>query len=187
MCEEGVGVGLVTPAPNASDTRERLKEFLAAGHLDGKKKDLDAILSAYRGKTGGLIPVLQKAQEVIGYLPLPVQSYIALGLNLPASDVFGIVSFYSFFSMKPRGKNQIKVCMGTACFVMGAQEIVKEFEERLGISVGGVTPDRQFSLEMVRCLGMCGLAPAVMINNDVHAKLTPAKTAQLLEQYRRAQ
>ncbi|OGJ87929.1 MAG: hypothetical protein A2350_15220 [Candidatus Raymondbacteria bacterium RifOxyB12_full_50_8] len=187
LCEEGVGVGLVTPAPNASDTRERLKEFLAAGHLDGKKKDLDAILSAYRGKTGGLIPVLQKAQEVIGYLPLPVQSYIALGLNLPASDVFGIVSFYSFFSMKPRGKNQIKVCMGTACFVMGAQEIVKEFEERLGISVGGVTPDRQFSLEMVRCLGMCGLAPAVMINNDVHAKLTPAKTAQLLEQYRRAQ
>jgi NADH-quinone oxidoreductase subunit E/NADP-reducing hydrogenase subunit HndA len=148
-----------------------------------KAKGLDAIIKKYRKKPGSLIPVLQEAQELIGYLPPSVQRHIAKGLKIPVSEVHGVVSFYSFFTMKPKGKHNIRVCLGTACYVKGAEEIVKKLGEGLAISVGGITEDKNFSLETVRCLGACGLAPVVVIDKDTHGSINPVKVRDLLTEY----
>jgi NADH-quinone oxidoreductase subunit E/NADP-reducing hydrogenase subunit HndA len=145
---------------------------------------LDAIIARFKGRMGSLIPVLQEAQGLVGYLPPVVQRHIARGLNLPVSEVHGVVSFYSFFSMKPKGKYNVKVCLGTACYVKRAEEIVHRFKEALGIDLGGVTEDRKFSLESVRCLGACGLAPVVVVNNhDTYGSINPVETMKILEHY----
>ena len=128
--------------------------------------------------------MLQRVQEVLGFLPPMVQRYIALGLGLPPSDVYGIVTFYSFFTQIPRGKFVIKVCMGTACFVMGAAEITHRLEENLGIEVGNTTEDRLFTLETVRCLGACGLAHVVMINEETHGHVSPTGALKIIEECR---
>ncbi|GAB4406535.1 MAG: hypothetical protein OHK0032_01570 [Thermodesulfovibrionales bacterium] len=146
-------------------------------------RELDSIIDKYRKRPGSLIPVLQQAQELIGYLPPSVQRHIARGLNLPVSEVHGVVSFYSFFTMKPKGKHNIRVCLGTACYVKGAEEIVKKFKERLNIDIGGITDDRKFSLETVRCLGACGLAPVVVVDKDVHGSVSPVKSIDILKEY----
>jgi len=146
-------------------------------------KELDSVIRKYRKKPGSLIPVLQEAQELIGYLPPSVQRHIAKGLKLPVSEVHGVVSFYSFFTMKPKGKHNIRVCLGTACYVKGAEEIVKKLSEGLAISVGGITEDKRFSLETVRCLGACGLAPVVVIDKDTHGSVNAVKVHQLLKVY----
>lgn len=161
----------VTPAPEVED----YTEDVAAS--------LDAIIRRYRNKPGSLIPVLQEAQELVGYLPPVVQRHIAKGLRLPVSEVHGVVSFYSFFTMKPKGKHNIRVCLGTACYVKGAEEIVKKFSEGLKINVGGITSDRKFSLETVRCLGACGLAPVVVVDKDTHGAVNPVKAMDLLKEY----
>jgi NADH-quinone oxidoreductase subunit E/NADP-reducing hydrogenase subunit HndA len=148
-----------------------------------KAKGLDSIIKKYRKKPGSLIPVLQEAQELIGYLPPSVQRHIAKGLKIPVSEVHGVVSFYSFFTMKPKGKHNIRVCLGTACYVKGAEEIVKKLGEGLAISVGGITEDKNFSLETVRCLGACGLAPVVVIDKDTHGSINPVKVHDLLTEY----
>lgn len=144
---------------------------------------LDEIIKRYRGKPGALIPVLQEAQELIGYLPPVVQRHIAKGLKVPVSEVHGVVSFYSFFTMKPKGKHNIRVCLGTACYVKGAEEIVKKLSDGLKIDVGGITTDKKFSLETVRCLGACGLAPVVVIDKDTHGSINPVKVLDLLKEY----
>lgn len=146
-------------------------------------RELDSIIRKYRKKPGSLIPVLQEAQELIGYLPPSVQRHIAKGLKLPVSEVHGVVSFYSFFTMKPKGKHNIRVCLGTACYVKGAEEIVKKLSDGLAISVGGITEDKRFSLETVRCLGACGLAPVVVIDKDTHGSISAVKVHELLKDY----
>ncbi len=144
---------------------------------------LDEIIKNHKDKPGCLIPVLQEAQELVGYLPPVVQRHIAKGLKMPVSEVHGVVSFYSFFTMKPKGKHNIRVCLGTACYVKGAEEIVKKIGDGLGIEVGGITDDKKFSFETIRCLGACGLAPVVVVDKDTYGSVNPVKVLDLLKDY----
>lgn len=142
---------------------------------------LEDVIQEYKEKPGGLIPALQMAQAIFGYLPEPALQKISAGFAKPYSEVAGVVSFYSFFSTTPRGKYLVRVCMGTACYVRGAEKVVARFKEELGIDFGQTTTDNLFSLEQSRCLGTCGLAPVLMINDDVHAKVTADQVPALLE------
>ncbi len=145
---------------------------------------LDAVLEEYRAKPGALIPVLQIAQGLFGYLPEVALKKIALGLNKSYSEVAGVVSFYSFFSTQPRGKHLIRVCLGTACYVRGGKRVLDTLKQKLGVDVGDTTPDRTFTLEVARCFGACGLAPAIMIDDDVHHRVKPNKMDLILDKYR---
>lgn len=151
---------------------------------DENRARLAQVIQEYQGKPGALIPVLQIAQSIFGHLPADVLRSISEGLNEPYSRVYGVVTFYSFFSRVPRGKHLIRVCMGTACYVRGGQAILTTLEQELKISVGQTTPDRIFSLEVGRCFGACGLAPAMMINDDVHQFVQPGQIKGILAQYR---
>jgi len=144
---------------------------------------LDGIIANYKGKPGALIPVLQEAQELVGYLPPVVQKHIARGLNVAVSEVHGVVSFYSFFTMKPKGKHNIRVCLGTACYVKRSEEIMAKFKDRLQIDIGEVTKDKKYSLESVRCLGACGLAPVVVVDKDTYGSINPVKALDILQEY----
>ncbi len=148
---------------------------------------LDSVLTEYRNKPGALIPVLQIAQGIFGYLPESALKRIALGLNKSYSEVAGVVSFYSFFSTTPRGKNLVRVCLGTACYVRGGKRVLDTLKQKLGIDVGETTEDRLFTLEVARCFGACGLAPAIMINDDVHHRVKPSKMETVLSKYRNGQ
>jgi NADH:ubiquinone oxidoreductase subunit E len=145
---------------------------------------LDAVIADYRGKPGALIPVLQIAQGLFGYLPESALKAIALKLQKPYSEVAGVVGFYSFFSTVPRGKNLVRVCLGTACYVRGGQAVLDALKKELKIDVGGTTDDREYSLEVARCFGACGLAPAITINDDVHHRVKPKRIGEILAQYR---
>ena len=144
---------------------------------------LDELIESYKGKPGALIPVLQLAQGLFGYLPEVALKRIALGLGKPYSEVAGVVGFYSFFSTVPRGKHVVRVCLGTACYVRGGVGVLDALKKDLGIDVGGTTEDRQFSLEVGRCFGACGLAPVIMIDDDVHHRVKPKRIGAILEQY----
>ena len=124
--------------------------------------------------------MLQQVQEILGFLPISVQNYIAQGLGLPASDVFGVVTFYSFFTMVPRGRHIVRVCLGTACFVKGSRKLIDALERHLHISMGETTEDREYSLEVVRCLGACGLAPVMVIGDKIFPKMTSTKVDEVL-------
>lgn len=151
---------------------------------DDLMKRLDSVLEDYRGKPGSLIPVLQIAQGIFGYLPDPALRRISASLGKPYSEVAGVVGFYSFFTRNPRGKYLVRVCLGTACYVRGGKQVLDSMKKTLGIDVGETTPDRMFSLDIGRCFGACGLAPAVMVNDDTHQRVKPAKVNDILEQYR---
>ena len=144
---------------------------------------LDGVLEEYRGKPGALIPVLQIAQGIFGYLPEDVMKRVALKLGKSYSEVAGVVGFYSYFSTVPRGKHLVRVCLGTACYVRGGKLVLEGLKQELGIEVGGTTADGQFSLEVARCFGACGLAPTIMIDEDVHQRVKPLKLRAILEQY----
>ncbi len=144
---------------------------------------IDQVIAKYKGRHGALIPVLKEAQDICGYLPEKVQHRIADGLHLSSSQVFGVVSFYAFFTAVPRGKHIIRVCMGTACYVKGSKQILENLQRELNIEVGGITRDRRFSLEAVRCLGACGLAPVIVVDHDTHGMVEPAKAAGILSAY----
>lgn len=146
--------------------------------------EADEIIAKYKSKPGALIPVLEEVQDVCGFLPMALQYRVAKGLNLPVANVYGVVTFYSFFTMVPRGKHVVRVCLGTACYVRGGQRILEELVHNLGIEPGECTEDRNFSLETVRCLGACGLAPVVVIDEDTHGQVKPAKLGAMLDQYR---
>lgn len=148
-----------------------------------KARKLDEIIEKHRGTKGALIPVLHEAQEVYGYLPLEVQRTVAEKLNIPLAEVYGVVSFYTQFTINPKGKYQISVCMGTACYVKGATEILDKFRTRLSIDVGECTEDGKFSLDACRCIGACGLAPVITINDDVYGKLTADDVDDILAKY----
>lgn len=145
---------------------------------------LDDVLEGYLGKPGALIPVLQIAQGLFGYLPESALKRIAERLGKSYSEVAGVVGFYSFFTTVPRGKHLVRVCLGTACYVRGGKQVLEAFRNELGIDVGQTTPDRQFTLEIARCFGACGLAPAIMIDEDVHHRVKPVKTREILARYR---
>ena len=144
---------------------------------------VDEIVASHRGKPGSLIPVLEEVQGVSGYLPVELQEYIARGLNVPASTVYGVVTFYSFFSMVPKGRHTIKVCMGTACYVRGIGEVLNRLQSQFKLEVGKVSEDKRFSLEVVRCLGACGLAPVVVVGGDTHGGVTPDRIVEILDRY----
>ncbi|MFZ7112134.1 MAG: NAD(P)H-dependent oxidoreductase subunit E [Desulfatiglandales bacterium] len=144
---------------------------------------VDRIIERYRGKPGNLIPVLEECQGVVGYLPIALQEYIAHELNIPGSTVYGVVTFYSFFSMVPKGRHTIKVCMGTACYVRGTRAILERLKNDFGLEVDKTSEDRRFTLKAVRCLGACGLAPAVVIDEDTHGGVRPDKVENILKRY----
>ncbi|MBN1471934.1 MAG: NAD(P)H-dependent oxidoreductase subunit E [Syntrophaceae bacterium] len=162
----------------AEDT-ELLKEF-APTQVD----KLNKIISKHKGKPGSLIPVLEEAQVCLEYLPISVQKKIAKELNLPLSRVYGVVTFYSFFTMTPRGKHTVRVCLGTACYVRGGKAITETLQKEFGVMEGETTPDRMFTLESVRCLGACGLGPVVVVDEDVHGRVKPTKVKEILAQYK---
>ncbi len=145
---------------------------------------LKGVISKHKDQTGGLMPVLQEAQGIYGYLPIEVQKMIAEGLDISLSDVYGVATFYSQFSLKPKGENIISVCLGTACYVKGADKILEALEEKLGVKVGECTDDGLFSLDSTRCIGACGLAPVMMINEDVYGNLTVDKLDDILKKYK---
>lgn len=145
---------------------------------------LDEVLTDYKGRPGALIPVLQTAQAMFGYLPESALKKISLALDIPYSEVAGVVSFYSFFSTTVRGKHVVRVCMGTACYVRGGKRVLEAIRQQLGVEVGETTPDRMFTLEVARCFGACGLAPAIMVDEDVHQRVKPNKVNEILEPYR---
>jgi NADH:ubiquinone oxidoreductase subunit E len=147
-------------------------------------KQLDNILDDYRDTAGALIPVLQIAQNMFGYLPEAALKKISVKLNKPFSEVAGVVGFYSFFSTVPRGKYLVRVCLGTACYVRGGKEVLNSIKKVLKIDVGQTTEDKVFSLDIGRCFGACGLAPVIMVNDDVHQRVKPVKVAELLDTYR---
>jgi len=146
---------------------------------------VDELIKEYRGEKGALIPVLQQAQAIFGYLPEIVQHRISEGLGIPLSRVFGVITFYSFFSREPRGKNLVRVCMGTACYVLAADKVLEELKKQLTIDVGGTTDDMLFTLDVGRCFGACGLAPIIMVNDDVYQRVKPSEIGEILESYRK--
>lgn len=147
-------------------------------------KGLNEIIEEYKDARGGLIPVLQQAQELYGYLPPEVLKAIAKGLGAPLSRVYGVVTFYAQFYLSPKGRHGIKSCQGTACHVRGAKNVLRELENQLGICAGGTTEDMNFSLETVACVGTCFLAPVMMVDNDYYGDLEPKKIKKILKQYK---
>jgi NADH:ubiquinone oxidoreductase subunit E len=147
---------------------------------------LDDVLNEYSGIPGALIPVLQIAQAMFGYLPEVALRKISTTLGKPYSEVAGVVGFYSFFTTVPRGKHLVRVCLGTACYVRGGKQVLAALRDVLRIEVGETTPDRQFSLEVGRCFGACGLAPVIMVDDDVHQRVKPTRLGRILEGYRQA-
>jgi NADH:ubiquinone oxidoreductase subunit E len=147
---------------------------------------LDEVLAEYANVPGSLIPVLQIAQALFGYLPESALRKISLALGKPYSEVAGVVGFYSFFTTVPRGKHLVRVCLGTACYVRGGKQVLAALRDLLRIEVGETTPDRQFSLDVGRCFGACGLAPVIMIDDDVHQRVKPTRLGRIIDEYRQA-
>jgi len=143
------------------------------------------IAEKYKNVKGGIMGALHEVQDEYGYISEANQKYLSCILGVPLSEIYGIITFYSRFSLMPKGKYNIQVCMGTACYVRGAEAVINAFKENLGIDVGGVTEDGMFSLESVRCIGACGLAPALVVNEDVYGKVTPDMVPKILDTYRK--
>jgi NADH-quinone oxidoreductase subunit E/NADP-reducing hydrogenase subunit HndA len=150
---------------------------------DCQIKTIQDICKSFGNNAGELINVLHKTQAAFGYLPAEVQQVIARELNISEAKVYGVVTFYAFFTMKPKGKHKISVCMGTACYVRGAEKVVDELKEELNIEVGEVTPDGKFSLDCLRCVGACGLAPVMLIGEKVYGRIDPKEVKGILESY----
>jgi len=144
---------------------------------------LSQFIEEYKDREGSLIQILHIAQGIFGYLPLELQKFISQKLNIPLSEVSGVVTFHSFFSTKPRGENTIRVCLGTACYVRGGKKIVDKLKEILDIGIGDTTTDGKFTLEVMRCIGACGLAPAITINDKVFKQVNPDKLQSIIEKY----
>ncbi|MCR5323910.1 MAG: NADH-quinone oxidoreductase subunit NuoE [Lachnospiraceae bacterium] len=148
-----------------------------------QKAKLMDVIARLKDQRGALMPILQQAQEIYGYLPYEVQKTISEELNIPIEEVYGVVTFYSQFSLYPKGKYKISVCLGTACYVKGSGDVYQKLKDILGIDGGQCTPDMKFSLDACRCVGACGLAPVMMINDDVYGRLTPDKVQEILDKY----
>ena len=147
--------------------------------------ELKAFVAEWKSKPGNLIMVLHQVQQTYGYIPRNIAIEIAEMLEVPLAKVYGVVTFYNFFKLQTAGTYIIQVCMGTACYLRGGDDLIKEFERQLGVGLNATTPDGMFTVEAVRCLGCCGLAPVAVVNGNVHGKLTNADVAGILEQYRK--
>ena len=159
------------------------KQVPAFNGTKEQEAKLMEVIAKHKESKGALIPVLHEAQEIYGYLPIEVQTMIAEGLDVPLSKVYGVVTFYAQFSLYPKGKYNIAVCLGTACYVKGSGDIIDKFKQILGIDVGECTPDGKFSLEATRCIGACGLAPVLTVNEDVYGRLTVDDVDDILAKY----
>lgn len=148
-----------------------------------QEAQLMAVIDRHKGQEGATIPVLHEAQEIYGYLPIEVQKMISVGLGVPLAEIYGIVTFYAQFSLNPKGVYQIGVCLGTACYVKGSGDILEKIKEILKIDVGECTADGKFSLDATRCIGACGLAPVITINDDVYGRLTVEEIPGILQKY----
>lgn len=148
-----------------------------------QKAELMQVLFELKDQHGALMPALQRAQHIYGYLPIEVQKMVADGLNIPLEEVYGVSTFYSQFSLNPKGKYKISVCMGTACYVKGAGDILDKVSEHVGIKSGECTADGKYSIEACRCIGACGLAPVMTINEDVYGRLTMDEITDILKKY----
>ena len=165
----------------------QMKKTLTTVMFRGTKaqeEQLDAVIAAHKGIPGALMPVLQQAQEIYGYLPIEVQRMIALKMNVSIEEVYGVSTFYSQFVLNPKGEIAIAVCLGTACYVKGSGDILDKITQILGLPAGSTTPDGKYSLEATRCIGACGLAPVLTINNEVYGKLVPADMEGILAKYK---
>ena len=149
-----------------------------------QEQELLTFIEANKDEEGVLMPALQTAQEIYGYLPIEVQTMIAKALSMPLSEVYGVATFYSQFSLNPKGEHRISVCLGTACYVKGADKILEGLEARLGIKCGECTADGKFSLDSTRCVGACGLAPVMLVDEDVYGRLTVDELDDILAKYR---
>ena len=156
---------------------------LTKEQMEAKTAELKVFIDAQKGKKGPLMPIMQKAQELFGYLSLETQSLIAEALEIPVSEVYGVATFYAQFSLYPKGEYKISVCLGTACYVKGSGDIINKAQEILGIGVGECTPDRKFSIEATRCIGACGLAPVMTINDDVYGRITADDVPGIIAKY----
>ncbi len=161
-----------------ADRQEELAEF-----SQEQLAEVDEIVQKNREKPGALIPVLEDVQSALGYLPVAIQVKVAQGLNIPIADVYGVVSFYSFFTMVPKGRHSIRVCVGTACYVKGAQRLFDKLSSTLNVEKGGCTEDKRFSLETVRCLGVCGIAPVIVVDEEAHGLLEAKTVEKILDPY----
>jgi len=148
-----------------------------------QEEALMTVIEKHKEMQGALLPVLHEAQEIYGYLPIEVQQMVADGLGISLSEVFGVATFYSRFSLNPKGKYQISVCLGTACYVKGSDKVLEAVEKKLGIKSGECTEDGLFSIDSCRCVGACGLAPVMMIGEDVYGKLDPKDVDGIIEKY----
>lgn len=178
------GIGTQVPPNSPEEVEENFVALLKEEEAVDQKPRIDEILATYRNRRGGLIPVLQQIQGILGFLPVATQYYIANGLGIPASDVFGVVTFYSFFTMVPRGRHIVRVCLGTACFVKGSGQLLDILDRHLKVEVGGTTDDREYSLEVVRCVGACGLAPVMVVDEATHGQVESKKIVEIVESYR---
>jgi NADH-quinone oxidoreductase subunit E len=145
--------------------------------------EIDAIIAKFKDTPGAVIPVLRECQNQVGYLPMPLLDYIGQELNVAKSEVFGIASFYSLFSFSPKGRHMIKVCKGTACFVKGVNEVIRRIENEYNVREGGTDENRRFTLQSVRCLGACGFAPVMLVDEDTHGCVSADKVNELLDSY----
>lgn len=173
------------------DERRRLKAREAGGHAgqengerEKKFRSLDKVIEQYSREPGQLIRILQKAQGIFGYLPEDVQEYIAEKTGVRVSEISGVVTFYSFFTTVPKGKHTLNVCMGTACYVKGAQSLMDAIQEKLKIGEGETTPDGLFNIKSTRCIGACGLAPVLVVNDDVHGEASVKDVKKVIDELR---
>lgn len=197
--KEALELGIIDYVPKPftpsvlTDVAERAVKWIEGKKPEEEKSDddfppsmvaeLDRVIAEFKKKAGSLIPILQRAQEIVGYLPPVVQKRISRKLNIPAAEIHSVVSFYSFFTMKPRGDHNVRICLGTACYVKGIEGILAKIEDVLKIGIGDTTEDKKFSLEGVRCLGACGLAPVMVIDQETYGALTQSKALQIINQY----
>lgn len=160
------------------------KKTLPFNGTKEQEAQLMAVIAEHKDVDGAVIPVLHKAQEIYGYLPIEVQEMISEGLNVPLAEIYGIVTFYTQFSLNPKGRYHIGVCLGTACYVKGSGDILDKIKEILGIEVGECTPDGLFSIDATRCIGACGLAPVLTVNDDVYGRLVVDDVEGIIKKYR---
>lgn len=159
------------------------KKTLPFNGTKEQEQQLMAVIAEHKDQKGAVIPVLHKAQDIYGYLPIEVQEMISEGLGVPLAEIYGVVTFYTQFSLNPKGKYHISVCLGTACYVKGSGDVLEKVKEILGIDVGECTPDGLFSIDATRCIGACGLAPVLTVNDDVYGRLSVDDVADIIKKY----
>jgi len=159
------------------------QQTLAFSGTKEQEEKLIEVINHYKGTEGALIPVLHEAQEIYGYLPIEVQTIISKNLGVSMAEIYGVVTFYTQFTTQPKGKYKIGVCLGTACYVKGSGTLLDKLKEKWGISEGECTPDGKFSIDATRCIGACGLAPVITVNDDVYGKLTVDEIDGILAKY----